>query len=130
MITVLFDGVCNLCNRAVDCIMRNDPRQTIRLAAQQSAAGQRLLAEAGAAGAAGQTMVVLADGRVYLRSAAALRLARALRWPWPLLYALVAIPRPLRDAIYNWVVRHRYAWFGKRDTCRVPTAAERAWFIE
>lgn len=127
---MLFDGCCNLCNRGVEFIIRRDPRKHIRLAAQQSAAGRRLLAEAGLAAEAGLTMVAMDGPRVYTRSTAALQVARRLRFPWPLAYALVVVPRCLRDAAYDTVSRHRDRWFGRRDTCRVPTDQERDRFVE
>ena len=126
---VLFDGVCNLCNRSVDFIIRHDRSGTIRFAAQQSETGQRLLAEHGLAAAGGQTMVVITDGGVYTQSTAALRIARRLGWPWSLWYGLIVVPRILRDPVYRCIARHRYRWFGRRDTCRVPTEAERARFL-
>jgi predicted DCC family thiol-disulfide oxidoreductase YuxK len=67
---------------------------------------------------------------VWTRSAAALRIARGLSFPWPLAYVFVVIPRPLRNWIYNLVARHRYRWFGKRDVCMVPTRELRARFID
>jgi len=127
---VLFDGCCNLCNRGVEFIIRRDPRKHIRLAAQQSAAGQRLLAEVGLTAEAGLTMVAIDGPRVYTRSTAALQVARRLRFPWPLAYALIVVPRPLRDAVYGAISRSRYRWFGRRDTCRVPTEQERERWIE
>ena len=82
-------------------------------------------------GAPAADSIVLLDGeRVFLRSDAALRIASRLRWPWPLLGALRILPRPLRDAVYDWVARNRNRWFGRRDACRVPAPAERARFLE
>jgi predicted DCC family thiol-disulfide oxidoreductase YuxK len=66
---------------------------------------------------------------VFTRSTAALRIARRLPFPWPLAYGFIVIPRPLRDAIYDWVARHRYQWFGRLDQCLVPTPEERQRFI-
>jgi predicted DCC family thiol-disulfide oxidoreductase YuxK len=123
---VLFDGVCNLCNGAVRFILARDPAWRFRFASLQSdAARQRLQGEVPA-----ETMILIEAGKQYTKSAAALRIARRLRFPWPFLYAFVVIPRPLRDIVYDWVARHRYAWFGKRDTCMVPTPQMRGRFLE
>ena len=73
-------------------------------------------------------MVVVADGRIYTRSAASLRIARAMRAPWPLLGICLLIPRFIRDALYDYIAHHRYRWFGRSATCRMPTESERAWF--
>ena len=66
---------------------------------------------------------------MYTRSTAALRIARRLRFPWPLLYAFILVPRPLRDMIYDFIARNRYQWFGKRDTCMMPSPELRARFL-
>jgi predicted DCC family thiol-disulfide oxidoreductase YuxK len=123
---VLFDGVCNLCNGAVRFILARDPAARFRFASLQSDAARRLLGDGGPA----ETIVLLDAGKTYVKSTAALRIARGLRFPWPLLYAFVAVPRPVRDLIYDWVARHRYRWFGKRDTCMLPTPELRERFLE
>jgi predicted DCC family thiol-disulfide oxidoreductase YuxK len=123
---VLFDGVCNLCNGAVRFILARDPAGRFRFASLQSEAARRLLRDDGRA----ETIVLLEAGKTYTKSTAALRIARGLRFPWPLLYAFVAVPRPLRDLVYDWVARHRYRWFGKRETCLLPTPEVRGRFVE
>ncbi|MGH7856901.1 MAG: thiol-disulfide oxidoreductase DCC family protein, partial [Candidatus Binatia bacterium] len=75
------------------------------------------------------TIVLVGEGRAYLRSAAALRILRGLGLPWSLLYVLVAIPRPLRDAAYDWFARNRYRWFGTREECRLPEPWEKERFL-
>lgn len=123
---VLFDGVCNLCNGAVRFILARDPAAGFRFASLQSEAARRFLR----AGRPAETIVLLEAGKTYTKSTAALRIARRLRFPWPILYAFVAVPHPLRDLIYDWVARHRYAWFGKRDVCMVPAPELRGRFLE
>ena len=123
---VLFDGVCNLCNGAVRFILARDPEARFRFASLQSDVARRLLNGAPPA----ETMVLIEAGKVHTKSDAALRIARQLHAPWPLLYGFVAIPRSLRDAVYDWVARHRYAWFGKRDVCMLPTPQMRGRFLE
>jgi predicted DCC family thiol-disulfide oxidoreductase YuxK len=120
-VVVLFDGVCNLCNGAVQFLLRRDRRRRFRFAALQSAAGQALLRQHGMATDSLETIVVLEGGRARVRSAAALLLARRLPWPWPLLAIFTVCPRPLRDALYSFVARHRYRWFGRRESCMLPT---------
>jgi predicted DCC family thiol-disulfide oxidoreductase YuxK len=123
---VLFDGVCNLCNATVRFILVRDRTGRFRFASLQSEAARRLLGGDPPA----ESMILLEEGKSYTRSTAALRIARGLRFPWPILYAFMAVPAPIRDLIYNWVARHRYRWFGKRETCMVPTAEFRERFIE
>jgi predicted DCC family thiol-disulfide oxidoreductase YuxK len=131
---VLFDGVCNLCNAAVNFILDHERSGELRFASLQSDAARALLAEHGApVEQLGQgdpdTMVLLEGGRLFDRSAAALRIARRLRWPWRALAVFLIVPRPLRDLVYRFVARNRYRWFGKSDACRMPSPELRARFL-
>jgi predicted DCC family thiol-disulfide oxidoreductase YuxK len=127
---LLFDGVCNLCNAGVAFIVRRDPRGRFRFAPLQSEVARRLLQAAGVdADDVPDSMIVVEEGRVYDRSAAALRIARALRWPWPALSALWLVPRPVRDWLYRLIARNRYRWFGRRDQCMTPTPELEARFL-
>lgn len=116
---VLFDGVCNLCNAAVTFIIDRDPEAVFRFAPLQSDVGQRLVRRCGLEDE--DTIVLVERGRCSVRSTAALRIARRLSGGWPLLGAFLAVPAPLRDAVYRFIARNRFAWFGKRDACRMPT---------
>lgn len=127
---LLFDGVCNLCNRSVQFVIAHDPKARFRFAALQSAAGQRLLHEHGLPPDDMDTIVLIDGARSYTRSAAALRVVRHLSGAWPLLQILVIVPRPLRDWAYGQIVAHRYQRYGKRDTCVVPTRELQGRFLE
>jgi predicted DCC family thiol-disulfide oxidoreductase YuxK len=130
---VLFDGVCNLCNATVNFLIDRDPHGTLRFAALQSAAGRKVLEGAGHPAPEGgdpDTIVLVEGGRVHERSSAVLRVVRHLRWGWPLLASFVIVPPVLRDALYRWVAARRYRWFGRSETCRVPTPELRARFLE
>ena len=127
---VLFDGVCSLCNGFVDFVVRHDDRGRFAFASLQSDEAAAYLRAHGRRADALLDTVVLADrDGVHERSTAVLRVLRGLRPPWPALYALVVVPRPARDAVYRYVAAHRYRWFGKRETCRLPTPEERARFV-
>ena len=131
MPVILFDGVCNLCNGFVQFVIARDPAGRFSFGALQSAAAQRLLAAMPAPAAPLPDSVILVeDGRLWMRSDAALLVARRLTFPWALAYAFIVVPRPLRDWVYDWVARNRYRWFGKRDVCMVPTPALRSRFLE
>ncbi|MEM1041016.1 MAG: thiol-disulfide oxidoreductase DCC family protein [Bacteroidota bacterium] len=125
---VLFDGVCNLCNAAVNFIIDRDPEAVFRFAPLQSEVGQRLTARCGVGGGM-ETMVLVEGGRCAARSTAALRIARRLGGAWPVLSLLLAVPAPLRDAAYRLVARNRYRWFGQRDACRLPTPELQSRFL-
>lgn len=127
---ILFDGVCNLCSGAVQFVIRRDPKARFRFAALQSAAGREALARAGVSGGLPDSIVLLHRGRVRVKSAAALAIARGLRLPWPLLGAFWLVPYPLRDLVYDWIARNRYRWFGRTEQCWVPTPELRARFVD
>jgi predicted DCC family thiol-disulfide oxidoreductase YuxK len=118
---ILFDGVCNLCNGFVQFVIARDPARRFQFASLQSDAAQRRLEGADIAADVPDSIVLLEEGRLFTRSTAALRIARRLRFPWSLAFALIAIPRPVRDGVYNLVARNRYRWFGTRETCMIPT---------
>ena len=118
---LLFDGVCNLCSGVVRFVIPRDRTGKVKFASLQSEAGQALLRERGLPLAEFNSLVFLDKGKVYLRSSGALRLARKLSGLWPLLSAFLVIPRPLRDWVYDWVARHRFRWFGKKEECWVPS---------
>ncbi|WDL99515.1 thiol-disulfide oxidoreductase DCC family protein [Alicyclobacillus sp. ALC3] len=141
---LLFDGVCNLCNAAVQFVVRRDPSGRVRFAPLQSAAAAELLdcragvpgvAQAGVArgdGADGEwnSVVCIDQGHVYTKSDAVLRVARYLRRPWSLVGWLRVVPRPFRDAIYDAIAKRRYRWFGRRTTCMVPDQSLKRRFLE
>ena len=127
---VLFDGVCSLCNGVVDFIIRRDRQKRFRFASLQSPTGRRLAEECGLAADALSTLVLMEGGRCYTHSEAVLRIVRHLQFPWRLACGFRVAPRYVRDAAYRVVARHRYRWFGRRETCRVATAAERERFLE
>lgn len=128
---ILFDGECNLCQGSVQFVLRRDPRGVFRFAALRSAAGRAALARVAPPGVELPDSIVLVHhGRLRTKSAAALAIARRLRFPWPLLTVFWLVPYPLRDLVYDWIARNRYRWFGRRDECWVPTAALRARFLD
>ena len=127
---VLFDGVCNLCNGFVQFVVARDPGGRFQFGALQSASARRVLELHDMPAPIPDAIVLVDDGQLFTRSTAALRIARRLTFPWPLAYAFIAVPRPLRDWIYDLIARHRYRWFGQRAHCMVPTPALRSRFID
>ena len=123
---VLFDGVCNFCSGVVRFVIARDPHARFRFAPLQSDFAVSVLR--GLPG--GTDSIALLEGdRVYRKSTGALRIARRLRFPWPLAYVLIVLPRPLRDWGYDVVARHRYQWCGRTDACMVPTPEMRPRFL-
>ena len=117
---ILFDGVCKLCAGWVRFIVKHDRAKHLRLCSVQSEQGQDLLRWCGLPTDHFDTMAYLADGEIYLRSDAVLRIARLLPWPWPLFAVLRICPRALRDWCYDRIALNRYRWFGRNDSCLIP----------
>ena len=117
---ILFDGVCNLCAWSVRFILPRDPAGRFTFAPLQSEAARNRLSAAGLDADAPASLVLIEDGRIFQESTAALRIARHLRFPWPLLSTLLIVPRVLRDPVYRFLARHRYRWFGRREECWRP----------
>lgn len=128
---VLFDGVCNLCNGVVQFLIDHDPKAKLRFASLQSEAGRKLLLEHGMKAPEGDpdSIVFVVGGRAYAHSTAVLRIALALGGLWSVLAVGYVLPRFLRDALYRFIARHRYSWFGREESCRVPTPELRARFL-
>jgi predicted DCC family thiol-disulfide oxidoreductase YuxK len=129
---VLFDGVCNLCNRTVRFIIRHDSRARFQFASQQSAAGRRLLRQHGiptSAGLAGGVVVIEGE-RVWLDSDAIFRILYRLGGVWSIPAALRFFPKPLRDWAYRLIARNRYRIFGRLERCMVPTPELKKRFLD
>lgn len=127
---ILFDGVCNLCNGAVQFIIKRDPHGKFRFAPLQSAAGQALLKQHRLPAEHFNSIIVIEGDRYYTRSSAALRIARRLNGLWPICYAAIVIPPFLRNPVYDWIARNRYRWFGRTESCMMPTPELKARFLE
>jgi predicted DCC family thiol-disulfide oxidoreductase YuxK len=127
---VLFDGVCNLCNGAVQFILRRDPGGGFRFASLQSPFGEELRARLGIDPQAVDSIILVEGDRWYKESDAALRIAHGMSGAWRALGVLRLIPRPLRNAVYRWIARNRYRWFGKQETCWLPTPELRERFLD
>ena len=126
-----FDGYCVLCSRFVAFCLERDPDGRLKFASAQSDLGRRVLATLGLPDRTFDRTILLLDGdRVYIRSTAVLRALRHLRGPVKALLPLLLVPAFIRDPIYDLIARNRYKWFGRRESCFVPTPALRARFID
>ena len=124
---VLYDGVCGLCDRSVQLILRNDRRGRFRFAALQSEAGRALLEKFGLSPEALDSVVLVEGGQAWRKSRAALRIARQMDAPWPMLWPLLIVPRPVADWLYDRLAKNRYRIFGRREACglAVPELRDR-----
>lgn len=126
---IVFDGVCNWCNAWVNFTIAHDPHGKFKFGTLQSEPAQQILRELQLSSEDFETFLLLERDHVFTKSTAALRIMKQLPGFWPLLYCCMIVPRPLRDAVYDFVARHRYKWMGKAETCRVPSPSERARFV-
>ena len=126
---VLFDGTCAFCERAVIFIATRDPAGYFRFGASQSPQAAALLAQHGLTRDTARSMILIEDGRAYLRSTASLRIASRLAMPWSLLRVFLIVPAPIRDAVYRVIaaIRHRIA--GRSNACEIPPPEIRARLI-
>lgn len=127
---ILFDGVCNLCNHAVDFVIRRDSRDRFKFASLQEPFLQDFLKKRQIPSAYLDSIVFVHDDRVFVKSRAALEIARRMGGFWKLLYVFMLVPKIIRDPIYDWIARNRYRWYGKRSSCRIPEPKEADKFLK
>jgi predicted DCC family thiol-disulfide oxidoreductase YuxK len=126
---VFFDGYCNLCNSLVDWLIKVDRSSELKFASLQGLTASKTLTPALVATPL-DTVIYFTNGHTYLRSTAILKILWDLKGVWKLSGVFLIIPAFLRDVVYNIIARNRYRLFGKRDTCRLPTAEEKLRFLE
>jgi len=127
---VLFDGLCNLCEGSVRFIIQRDPATVFRFASLQSKFGQEALERFKLPKDDFDTMVLVDGDRVFTRSTAALKVAKKLRFPWPLFFVFIFVPPFLRNFLYGILSRNRYRLFGKKEQCLIPTPELKSRFLD
>ena len=128
---ILFDGVCNLCNNSVNFIIKHDKKDVFRFASLQSEIGQKLVSERGLDPDELDSIVLIEPGVAYYRkSTAALEISRELSGGYSLLKNFLFLPEGLRDVVYDLVANNRYKWFGKQESCMIPTPELKAKFLD
>jgi predicted DCC family thiol-disulfide oxidoreductase YuxK len=126
---ILFDGVCNFCNGAVNFVLKRNKKANILFTPMQSKAGQRLLEQHHLPADDMKSFIFIENDFVYKQSTGAFKVCRHLRGLWPLCYGLIIVPKFIRDGIYNWIAKNRYKWFGKKESCMIPTPEVKARFL-
>lgn len=127
---ILFDGVCNLCNHSVQFIIQHDCEGYFLFASLQSRMAESLFSAYQIPSSRLGSIVLIEEGRFFTESTAVLRICRRLDGLWKGLNVLVIIPRVIRDALYRRFAMHRYKFFGKKETCILPTPEIRERFLE
>ena len=126
---ILFDGVCNLCSTAVQFIIKRDKKDVFRFASLQSEAAQNILKPFDFPLDELKTIVLVQNGKIYLRSRAVLRIVSQLNGAWKLSALLYIFPSFISDVVYNLISKYRYKLFGKKDSCMIPTPELKARFL-
>lgn len=127
---LFFDGHCNLCNNSVDFVITRDKKHVFRFAPLQGETAKDVLGDVNIDLEHPDSFVLSKDNEVYFRSTAALIVARQLGCPWSLMSVFLVVPPFIRDAVYNLIARNRYKWFGRKETCRLPSPEERSLFLD
>jgi predicted DCC family thiol-disulfide oxidoreductase YuxK len=127
---LLFDGVCNLCNSSVQFILKHEKNQNLKFAAIQSEAGEKLLTHYRLDSNQTNSVILISENYVYTASDAVLKLTQYLKFPYSSGKILMVVPKTIRDFFYKKVAHNRYNWFGKRESCMVPTPELRKRFLE
>lgn len=126
---ILFDGVCNFCNAGVNFIIKQDKKKVFRFAALQSDAGQKLLQQYNLPKEGFDSFVLIDKNKAYKKSTAGIRVYGKLSWYWKWSQLFWFTPRFIRDAVYDFIAKNRYKWFGKKESCMIPTSEVRSRFL-
>ena len=126
---ILFDGVCNLCNSSVNFVIRHDKKNYYLFAPLQSEIAKTLLKKYGIDSTKTDSFILIENNKAYIKSSAALRLTKHLNRLYPLLFSLLIVPVFIRNGVYNYIAKNRYKWFGKMESCMVPTKELKEKFI-
>ncbi len=126
---ILFDGICNLCNGAVQFVIKHDRKKQFLFASLQSDKGQEMLKKYDLPQNDFNSFVLIEDSRAYTRSSAALRVAKQLSGGWKLVYGFIIVPKFIRDGVYKFISKNRFKWFGQRESCMMPTEELKGRFL-
>ncbi len=127
---ILFDGVCNLCNSTVQFLIKHDKKDVFRFVALQSDLGQQIMAYIGIDTSKVDSIIVYEPGKAYFYKAeAALEIASAIGGVYSLLAVFKVVPKSISNAVYDYIARNRYKWYGKKEACMLPTPEIKAKFL-
>jgi predicted DCC family thiol-disulfide oxidoreductase YuxK len=127
---VLYDGVCNLCSTSVQFILKRDKKHQFVFGSLQGETGEKYLRRYSRSIDDYSSFMLVEGSKLYTRSTGALRMLKHLGGGWQLMYAFIIVPKFIRDAIYNFIARNRYKWFGKKNRCWVPTPELKSRFLD
>ena len=127
---ILFDGVCNLCNSSVQYIIKRDQKDIFRFVSLQSELGQEIVQYLGIAHRNIDSIVLYEPNKAYYyKSGAVIEIAKEMPFfSWFSIFKI--IPASLRDVVYDFIAKNRYQWYGKQESCMIPTSELKAKFLE
>ncbi|GAB1858483.1 DUF393 domain-containing protein [Flavobacteriaceae bacterium MHTCC 0001] len=128
---ILFDGVCNLCNTSIQYVIKKDKHNRFIFAALQSKVGESVIKQFGIDTTAVDSILLYKSEKdIYSKSTAALMVASQLGLPTNILGIFLIVPKFIRDWVYDFIAKNRYKWYGKKESCMVPTPELRGKFLE
>ena len=127
---VLFDGICNFCNYWVNFAIKRDKKNRLKFTPIQGETAKKILPQYSISTNSLSSVIFIDKGKAYTQSSAALKICRYLNGGWKLFYGLNIIPKPIRDFVYNIIARNRYKWFGKKDSCMIPSPEIKSRFLD
>ncbi|REE81657.1 putative DCC family thiol-disulfide oxidoreductase YuxK [Lutibacter oceani] len=127
---ILFDGVCNLCNASVNFIIKHDKKAHFKFASLQSDAAKEILLQYNSKKIKLDSIILIEEEAIYEKSTAALKISRKLTGGFKLLYIFIIIPKFIRDWVYNYIAKNRYKWFGKKESCMIPSLEMKDRFLD
>lgn len=127
---ILFDGVCNLCNSSINYVIDKDKKDSFRFVSLQSDLGQEIQRHIGYTDTNLDTIILYIPGEAYyIKSTAAIKVMNEFGGFWKSMNSFLILPESIRDLAYNFVAKNRYKWYGKQDSCRIPTPELKAKFL-
>ncbi len=127
---ILFDGICNLCNRAVTKIIQLDKKNVFLFCSLQSVTGKEILAHIKVDPSKIDSIILYKPGIAYhIKSSAALEIMNTLGGFWKFSKIFLILPSPIRNLIYDFIAKNRYRWFGKKEQCMIPTPELKSKFL-
>lgn len=126
---ILFDGVCNLCNGAINFVIKKDKKDSFKFAPLQSEIGRELTSKFNIDTSKVDSIILIDGEKHYDKSSAALHISKNLNRAYPLLFGFMIVPKFIRDAVYDYIARNRYKWFGKKESCMIPTEELKSKFL-
>ena len=126
---ILFDGVCNLCNASVNFVIQRDKNDVFRFAALQSEIGQKYISKFNIDPLDTDSIILIEGDKCYIKSTAALHIAKSMSGGYPLLFGFIIVPRFIRNWVYDYVAKNRYKWYGKKESCMIPTSELKGKFL-